>query len=86
MSDLLMQWVGDILFMVFNQIWYCFFMLFLDNVFNVDELVVFDWRICECFGIEDEIEFVCELKLDGLVVSLLYEQGVLVQVVICGDG
>ncbi|MGC1509526.1 NAD-dependent DNA ligase LigA [Ketobacter sp.] len=80
------QRVGDTPLTAFNQIRHRLPMLSLDNVFNADELVAFDRRIRERLGTEDEIEFVCEPKLDGLAVSLLYEQGVLVQAATRGDG
>lgn len=61
-------------------------MLSLDNVFNNAELVAFDRRIRERLETDDEIEYVGEPKLDGLAVSLLYENGVLVRGATRGDG
>ena len=58
-------------------------MLSLGNVFNEDEIVKFDERIKkEGFN----PEYVCELKIDGLAISLIYENGVLVRGVTRGDG
>ncbi len=58
-------------------------MLSLGNVFNEDEIVKFDERIKkEGFN----PEYVCELKIDGLAISLVYENGVLVRGVTRGDG
>ena len=58
-------------------------MLSLGNVFNEDEIAKFDERIRkEGFN----PEYVCELKIDGLAISLVYENGVLVRGVTRGDG
>jgi len=58
-------------------------MLSLGNVFNEEEIRDFDNKIKK-FGIEPE--YVCELKIDGLSVSLIYEHGVLVSGATRGDG
>lgn len=52
-------------------------MLSLDNAFSEDELRDFDRRVRERLGEDGPIEYVCEPKLDGLAVSLHYEQGIL---------
>ena len=58
-------------------------MLSLGNVFNESEIIKFDERIKkEGFN----PEYVCELKIDGLAISLIYENGVLVRGVTRGDG
>jgi DNA ligase (NAD+) len=59
-------------------------MLSLDNVFDRDELVAWYARIEK--AITDPIEFVGEPKLDGLAISLLYEDGALVRAATRGDG
>lgn len=61
-------------------------MLSLDNAMNADEFQAFYQRLQERLKTRDEIELVCEPKLDGLAVSLLYEQGVLVRAATRGDG
>ncbi|SHK64234.1 DNA ligase (NAD+) [Marinobacter antarcticus] len=61
-------------------------MLSLDNAFSEDELRDFDRRVRERLGIDDDVEYVCEPKLDGLAVSLHYEQGSLVRAATRGDG
>ncbi|HET8706181.1 MAG TPA: NAD-dependent DNA ligase LigA, partial [Pseudomonadales bacterium] len=61
-------------------------MLSLDNVFNDEELTAFDKRVRDKLGSEKMVEYSCELKLDGLAVSLLYENGELVQAATRGDG
>ncbi|GAB3059617.1 NAD-dependent DNA ligase LigA [Salinicoccus sesuvii] len=58
-------------------------MLSLGNAFNEEDLRAFDKRIRESVG---EVEYMCELKIDGLAVSLKYEAGQLVQGATRGDG
>ncbi|QEC75925.1 NAD-dependent DNA ligase LigA [Mucilaginibacter ginsenosidivorax] len=59
-------------------------MLSLGNTYNEQELVEFDQRIRKAIG--DSFEYVCELKFDGLSMSLTYENGKLVRAVTRGDG
>ncbi|MEP2612871.1 NAD-dependent DNA ligase LigA, partial [Marinobacter alexandrii] len=61
-------------------------MLSLDNAFSEDELRDFDRRVRERLGAGEDIEYVCEPKLDGLAVSLHYEQGRLTKAATRGDG
>ncbi|UJR60755.1 NAD-dependent DNA ligase LigA [Dickeya zeae] len=61
-------------------------MLSLDNVFDEASFLAFCKRINDRLKNETELAFCCELKLDGLAVSLLYEQGVLVRAATRGDG
>lgn len=58
-------------------------MMSLSNVFSESEIIAFDERIKK-EGITPE--YVCELKIDGLSVSLLYEKGKLVRAATRGDG
>ncbi|WP_278926624.1 NAD-dependent DNA ligase LigA [Staphylococcus auricularis] len=58
-------------------------MLSLGNAFNADELRKFDQRIRGNIG---EVTYMCELKIDGLAVSLKYEDGQFVQGLTRGDG
>ena len=60
-------------------------MLSLGDVFNDDELREFDQRVRGDLGGED-LEYVVELKIDGLAVNLIYEQGQFVRGVTRGDG
>ena len=60
-------------------------MISLDNTYSVDELRDFDRRICELSG-REKVEYVAELKLDGLSMALTYENGVLTRGVTRGDG
>ncbi len=60
-------------------------MLSLDNTYSVDELRDFDRRVRELSG-RVKVEYVGELKLDGLSMALTYENGVLTHGVTRGDG
>lgn len=59
-------------------------MLSLDNVFSVDELT--DWLRKTADAVDDTVRWLCELKIDGLALSLRYEDGVLVSAATRGDG
>ncbi len=60
-------------------------MLSLENAFSDEELAEFDRRVRERLEV-DEVEYAAEPKLDGLAISLLYEEGVLVRGATRGDG
>ncbi|HET9712894.1 MAG TPA: NAD-dependent DNA ligase LigA, partial [Pyrinomonadaceae bacterium] len=60
-------------------------MLSLDNSYNIDELRAFDER-CQRLAEGRPLEYVAELKIDGLSLSLQYEDGVLARGVTRGDG
>lgn len=57
----------------------------LDNAFSLDELVSWQAR-AERLAEHDPAPYLCELKVDGLAISLLYEQGRLVRAATRGDG
>ena len=62
-------------------------MMSLDNAFNADELVAFSERVAKGLGdAAGAVEYVCELKMDGVAVALTYENGVLVKGATRGDG
>ncbi|MGC3872796.1 NAD-dependent DNA ligase LigA [Halomonas sp. GXIMD04776] len=62
-------------------------MLSLDNAFNEEEIAAFVKRVNERLERnDDDLAFCCEPKLDGLAVSLVYEQGVLISGATRGDG
>ncbi|MDQ6978414.1 MAG: NAD-dependent DNA ligase LigA, partial [Ghiorsea sp.] len=61
-------------------------MLSLDNVFDAEELEGFVKKVEKGLGTTNSISFCAEPKLDGLAVSLLYEEGVLVRAATRGDG
>ena len=69
----------------FSQVQHRLPMLSLGNAFNQEELEAWYRRVK---GLLDDADFdlVCELKIDGLAVSLIYENGVLVQGATRGDG
>jgi DNA ligase (NAD+) len=60
-------------------------MLSLDNAMNEAELADFDRRVCERLGAES-VEYNAEPKIDGLAISLRYENGVLLRAATRGDG
>jgi len=60
-------------------------MLSMDNTYNAEELRAFDERVAKQLGNRD-YDYVVELKIDGLAISLRYEQGVLVTAATRGNG
>ena len=60
-------------------------MLSLDNSYNIDELRAFDER-CQRLAEGRKLDYVAELKIDGLSLSLQYEDGLLIRGVTRGDG
>ena len=60
-------------------------MMSLDNSYNIDELRAFDER-CQRLAEGRKLEYVAELKIDGLSLSLQYEDGLLMRGVTRGDG
>ncbi len=61
-------------------------MLSLDNAFSAQDVEAFGARIEERLQKNSKISFICEPKLDGLAVSLLYQNGVLIRAATRGDG
>ncbi len=70
----------------FSQVTHEVPMLSLDNAFDDRELDSFHKRAQERAGTQVVKQYCCEPKLDGLAVSLLYENGVLIQAATRGDG
>ncbi len=60
-------------------------MLSLDNTYSEEELRAWERRVHELSGRTD-VDYVCELKLDGMSLALTYEDGILVRGVTRGDG
>src|SRR6202795_2401322 len=60
-------------------------MLSLDNTYNEEELRAWERRVHELSGRKD-VDYVCELKLDGMSLALIYEDGKLARGVTRGDG
>ncbi len=56
----------------------------LDNTYNYEELTKWYEKICKEYG--NNIELVCELKIDGLAIALTYEKGIFTTGVTRGDG
>ena len=69
----------------FPQVEHKVAMLSLDNCYSSDELREFDSRVRKWLGGED-VQYVVELKIDGLGIALLYENGSLVRGATRGDG
>ena len=84
-ADSLSQRVGGTPLKVFNEVKHAVPMLSLNNAFEESELINFDRRCRDGLGLEG-VEYACELKFDGLAISLRYEHGVLVQAATRGDG
>ncbi|UTT84183.1 NAD-dependent DNA ligase LigA [Vibrio pelagius] len=70
----------------FTQVTHEIPMLSLDNAFSDEDLDAFNKRMSDRAPLADLSTFCCEPKLDGLAVSLLYENGTLVQAATRGDG
>ena len=61
-------------------------MLSLENAFDEDELRAFDDRVRRFLATDATLDYACELKLDGVAVELVYENGLLVAGATRGDG
>lgn len=80
------QRVGGEVVETFNKIKHKRMMLSLSNAFNDEELEDFDEKIKEVLGAENEIEYICELKIDGLAMSIEYENGKISYAATRGNG
>lgn len=80
------QRVGAAPLTAFGQIRHEVPMLSLDNVFDEESFLAFNKRVQDRLKNGVELVWCCELKLDGLAVSLLYENGLLVRAATRGDG
>lgn len=78
------QKVGGDITKKFKTVKHIWPMFSLSNTYNEQELRDFDERVRKT--IEEDIEYICELKFDGLSISISYEDGKLVQAVTRGDG
>ncbi|MFH1710077.1 MAG: NAD-dependent DNA ligase LigA [bacterium] len=79
------QRVGGSPVKAFKPVAHKFPLLSLGNAFNFEELEAFDKRVRAGLG-KDKIEYVCELKMDGLAVSLEYKGGKFLTGSTRGDG
>jgi DNA ligase (NAD+) len=76
--------VGGEILAMFNKVQHATPMLSLGNAFDEQDLRDFDRRVRQ--GVGGDVSYVCELKIDGLAVSLIYEDGLLVRGATRGDG
>ena len=68
----------------FKQVTHRYPMLSLSNTYSRDEVQEWEGRIHKL--LEEGVEYVCELKFDGVAIGLTYRQGILIQAVTRGDG
>jgi len=80
------QTVGGAATSTFASVQHVERMLSLDNVFSQDELFAWSERVHRDLESADEVHWLCELKIDGLAIALLYENGRLVRAATRGDG
>ncbi len=78
------QRVGGIISKEFPSVKHKTPMLSLDNTYSEAELRDFDRRVAK--ALNEPYEYVCELKIDGVSISLHYHEGILVQAITRGDG
>ena len=79
------QRVGDRVLDEFEKITHKVPMLSLSNTFSTEDLRDFDARISK-LAPDHSVEYICELKIDGLAISIKYEDGRLVSAATRGDG
>src|SRR5690554_5347921 len=79
------QRVGGIITKEFETMVHAYPMLSLGNTYSEGELVAFDERVAKILG-HREYSYFCELKFDGVAISLVYENGRLARAVTRGDG
>jgi DNA ligase (NAD+) len=75
--------VGGDITKKFNTVAHKVRMMSLDNTYTLEELQDFHDRVVKDIG---EVEYVCELKIDGVAISITYEDGKLKQAITRGDG
>lgn len=87
------QRVGGAVTKVFHSVKHKYPMLSLSNSYNTDDVLDFDRRVREGLGLAQhdlfsstQVQYVCELKFDGLSIGLTYQDGSLLQAVTRGDG
>ena len=79
------QRVGGTITKEFVTVFHQYPMLSLGNTYSEEELMDFDGRVAKILE-GDPFEYFCELKFDGVSISLLYEDGLLTKAVTRGDG
>ena len=85
LSDSPSQRVGGTITKEFQTVAHEYRMLSLGNTYTIEELKAFDERVIKGLGHTD-YEYFCEMKFDGVAISLVYENGRLVRAVTRGDG
>ena len=76
--------VGSDIISDFEQVFHKYLMLSLNNTYSLEEIRDFEARNKRI--VNEEYEYVCELKYDGVSISLTYEHGRLIRAVTRGDG
>ncbi len=84
-SDSPTQRVGGTITKSFETVYHRYPMLSLGNTYSEQELVDFDKRVRKALP-DQPVEYICELKFDGVALSLTYENGILARGVTRGDG
>lgn len=85
LADSPTQRVGGTITKEFASVVHQYPMLSLGNTYSAEELTDFDGRVAK--GLDgDAYEYFCELKFDGVSISLIYENGLLTKAVTRGDG
>ena len=79
------QRVGDRVLDEFEKITHKIPMLSLSNTFSTEDLIDFDARVSKLVSGEN-VDYICELKIDGLAISINYDNGNLVSAATRGDG
>jgi DNA ligase (NAD+) len=79
------QKVGGTITKSFNTVYHTYPMLSLSNTYSQEEIKDFDKRIRKILG-DEPVEYICELKFDGVAISIIYEHGILKQGITRGDG
>ena len=83
-SDSPTQVVGGEVTKNFEQVKHTYPMMSLGNTYSAEELGEFDQRVRKAIG--EDFTYVCELKFDGLAISISYENGKMIRAVTRGDG
>lgn len=79
------QRVGGTVTKSFNTVYHRYPMLSLSNTYSEQEILEFDKRVRKLLKMP-AVDYICELKFDGVAISILYEKGILSQAVTRGDG